>query len=546
MKAQNYTRSYADFIIKTLMANNIQDYFVSPGMRNSPLVFALENNKANIYDGIDERAHAYRALGRVKTSYQPVCLICTSGTALANYLPAIIEAYKTDINLIVLSADRPPHLVSGNANQTIIQNNIYGHYQAISLNHFCQNVQKSFDELENKLEKLIDSQSNPGVSHLNLAFDEPLDQTTNEINFIQLEPKIYKTIIDKTLLHNDYHYEGRILIVIGDHHENRDEIYKSIKDEDAFIYPDITSGLKYHAFKNQIPSFDHPEVFEYFSKNKPNIIIHLGGRLTSKKYYQFLNENESIQLISVTSSPHKHDPSQTVDQTIHSKIINYLKNCSFKADTDRAWSNFYQTLINKKSKIVDNANLSYPSISKTVIDFLKSHHRLVIGNSTYIRSFDYYGSLTNFKEFKILTNRGASGIEGLLATAQGALLEKDPVVLMIGDVSLVHDLNSLIHWRDYNTPMLIICANNNGGGIFDLLPIHQDEKVMKHILTPPNFNLKSACEMVNFPYKEIKDKDNLINEINNWNEKPQSLFLDIVFSREDNLKTYDQLRTMNL
>ncbi len=542
----NHTRVFAKTLIDFLINNDVIHFFISPGMRNSPLIWAAHYHPdALIYDGIDERAHAYRALGFTKATGKTACLICTSGTALANYFPTIIEAYKTGYNLLIISADRPPKLIKGNANQTIIQQNIYGVYSNYNLDHYCDNTQESFDRLRDHLPHVIKSLSLPGATHINLGFDEPLDHTENSINFLY-EIDHLKIRLNETkpapLLQNKL--TKKPLFVVGDHNENVKDLNELVKIFPTSFYLDVTSGIKFNHNTKSIPSFDHPEVYQYFSDHPPTEIIHLGGRVVSKQYYKYLKENEDIKLTIVHNSHLEQDPAQRADIHIKSSIIDYLKSIVHNFEDQN--NNYFKEFIEQKSALIEKGPLSYPSISKMAIESFKEGVNLFFGNSTFIRSFDYYASPKTDKHFNVYANRGASGIEGLVASAQGVSLNNTPTVLFIGDISLIHDLNSLINTHHYQTPLLIICANNSGGGIFDLLPISKDKELLEHITTEPKIDFKSLCEGAKIDYQLIESKNNYSEQIKHWNKSPKTCLWDIQFKREDNLYIYEKLRTLNL
>lgn len=543
----NFTRFYAKFIIDQFIENNITHFFISPGMRNSPLIWAaIKNESAIVIDGIDERAHAYRSLGYNKATKNLSCLICTSGTALANYLPAVIEAYKTGNQLLIISADRPPKLINGNANQTIIQAGIFGHYSSAELNHHCENNQISFELLQTKLDKLIFT--DPGAIHLNLGFEEPLDHSIFDINISNNDYSLEITKNLKSFEINNIIFDKKPLIVIGDHCENKEKILNLSHNFLKNIYADITSNIKFENTNELIPSFDHPEVFDYFKNNPPKQVIHIGGRVTSKKYYQYLNEEKDLSLITINNSHLNENPSGVKATKIDASAIEFFEYLNKKSITFEPIfaKRDLSEIINKKISLIDNSKLSYPSISKISVENLKDDINLVIGNSTYIRSFDYYTSVNNASLFHIFTNRGASGIEGLVALSQGVTFSNKPTVLFIGDISLLHDINSLSTINKSYSPLLIICANNNGGGIFDLLPISKDEKLLKHIVTEQNVNLKDICKGFAIDYLNIESKEEFKNSLHNWNQKPNNLFLDVTFSRKDNIEVYNSLRTMQL
>jgi 2-succinyl-5-enolpyruvyl-6-hydroxy-3-cyclohexene-1-carboxylate synthase len=200
-----------------------------------------------------------------------------------------------------------------------------------------------------------------------------------------------------------------------------------------------------------------------------------------------------------------------------------------------------------KIKFIDDGPLSYPSISKTIIDHINDYSMLYIGNSTVVRTFDAYVSYTNKKHVVVATNRGVSGIEGFIASACGFIDgSKKEAYLIVGDVAFIHDLNSLYFLKDMKTPLKIILVNNDGGGIFTLLPIHKEKTVLDYISSPHGQNFKKTAESFGIDYVQVTNNQDFQEEFKKMQNKNHHSIMEVIFDHETNKAVYDQLRTIKL
>jgi 2-succinyl-5-enolpyruvyl-6-hydroxy-3-cyclohexene-1-carboxylate synthase len=571
MLLNNLSNLWSSIIIDELVKNNVQDFYISPGMRSAPLVNSLLQLKdVNLYVGIDERAQSYRALGNSKTTGRTSALICTSGTALANYLPAIIEAKKSAIPLIVLSADRPIELSTTDANQTIDQTKFYSQHVMSDASLGAPTEQIESSVIRNTINHLLFRSMYPtrGPVHLNIPLREPLGQETEYISKDYIDR--CKSGFEKTL-HTKYHSPVQAIeeslikevseiinstekgiLVIGSlpNSISKEIINEFIKELNWPMHLDISSSLKYEYSLEEsvIPTFDHPEVYDKLSKNMPQTIIHLGGRTTSKNYYKFLEENIEINLITVNWSENKEDPSQETNIRIVSQVDQFCKQLkgqlktnseSFKID----WSSF----VKRKIDIIDNAPLCYPLVSKKIIETISDQSSLYISNSTIVRSFDNYVSLKSKKNIEIYTNRGVSGIEGLIASAVGSSEgSKKHTTLVIGDISFIHDLNSLQLLKESNSSVAIILINNGGGGIFSLLPIAENSELLPYLTTPHQLNFKDTASTFGLQYKRVETPKEFEDAYRRSEDNKEKVIIEVIVDNEKNIEIYKELKTLKL
>ena len=581
--SENINRIWSSIIIDEFSKNNITQYYLSPGMRNAPLIAGMIHaknfdDKIKIITCMDERAAGYRALGFAKATGLPAVVVCTSGTAMANYMPAVIEARKSNLPLIVLSADRPSELTFCDDNQTMDQSKFYGNYVQGEMNLGAPTFEISPRVLASSLSNLIHKSLFPqmGPVHFNCAFREPLEATPQLIpdDYLKLAidqvnakgpctrymnlnttPRVLDLEVIITTLKNSK--TGLLVIGSLNPYDETQSVENFIKLLNWPTYFDVSSSLKYkfNLTDNALPTFDHPEVQEALIKNPPDTIFHIGGRITSKHYYSFLKQVPSINLITLSLNKEKEDPSHHTKMRINADINSTLNamtetfislSIPFPLPTKKL-DLIFEAFTLKKIQIIDDGPLAYPMVSKAIVDNIKDNSVLYIGNSTVVRSFDAYFSYNIRKNIKIATNRGVSGIEGFIASSCGFIdgLKKE-LYLVIGDVAFIHDLNSLYFLKDLKTPLKIILVNNDGGGIFTLLPIAQEKNILDYITSPHGQTFKKAAELVGIHYIEVNTIEALIPSFNKLQSLNEHCLMEIFVDNKINKDVYDQLRTIKL
>lgn len=576
---QNINRIWSSLIIDEFIKNGITQFYLSPGMRNAPLIAAMIHlqkfhKDLEIILCMDERGASYRALGYTKATGRPAVLVCTSGTAMANYMPAVVESKKSNLPLIVLSADRPAELTFCDDNQTIDQTKFFGDYIQGEMSLGAPTVEISPLAMTSSLSNLIHKSLYPqkGPVHFNCAFREPLEDTSVPVpaNYLKLaEIQIARTGASTRYVNLETRPDNTAiaeiaevlkksktgLLVIGSlaPHESTALVEEFVKLLNWPTYFDVSSSMKY-AFNltdEALPTFDHPEVQAELIKNPPETVFHIGGRLTSKHYYSFLKKVPQINLITLNLNMEKEDPSHHTKIRLNAHINSTLESIMGYFDgiklPKKSLPLTFEAFAKSKIKLIDDGPLSYPTLSKTIIDNISDYSMLYIGNSTVVRTFDAYFSFTNKKNIVVATNRGVSGIEGFIASSCGFIDgSKKEVCLVIGDVSFIHDLNSLYFLKDIKIPLKIIIVNNDGGGIFTLLPINCEKTVLDYISSPHGQNFKKTAESFGIDYVQVSKIDELADEFIKMQKKTHHTILEVTFDHDTNKSVYDQLRTIKL
>lgn len=541
----NLTRLWAQGLIAGLLKKGIRDFYVSPGMRNAPLIAAINHFKSQdssifIDSGFDERSQSFRALGRIRGSERPAVVVCTSGSALAHYAPAVIEAHKSGLPLIVLSSDRPVELSLADANQTTEQNHFFGRNVRYSTTLEAPTSALPPEVLLSITAELVDKSLHPhrGPVHLNVPFREPLDGSDDLTQWPSAKARAayvqrLTTIINTDGYTTQYNAQAPsqftmelslnspVLIVVGELYTKAQKaaVIALLRECQnlAFIL-DVASGIKYEFSLNEgaLPSPDHPEVYKALSTSAPQTLIHIGGRTTSKHYYRLLREWDKTRLIMFDSGQLLHDPAHRravkIQGPLETNLPLLIK--ALKESESSSEKSSFENFVKQKSDLIDNAPLAYPSLSKTIIEHAPEGLNLFIGNSTVIRSFDSYASTHYTKKLPCFVQRGASGIEGLLSEAIGLCDEGlGPVALILGDISLLHDLNALVTLKQSNHPLIVIIANNGGGGIFHLLPAGVDPLVERELFTPQSVHYAKLAEALELRSVRVENVTQLRTEI---------------------------------
>ena len=563
---KDITYLFSQVVVESLVDQGIKHFVVCPGMRNVPIIQALiKHPQMTVTSIIDERSAGFVALGLIKSKGHAVGVCTTSGSACANLFPAVIEARKTGLPLTIISADRPFELSKYDSNQTIKQPGIFGDFAPVTLN--LEGPNEKTDALS--VYQLIARSQASAIRtnspfHLNIPFREPLDGSGDiaPISFFRRfitfnrfsDLGATKSVADHKVIDQitkSISKAKRPLLVIGalNKVENKDLWKDFIHSFPGPRFLDVTSKLKYllPISKRAIPTWDHPELYAEMQNNVPDLIIHIGGRLTSKNYYKFLKENPHIDLFHVQDNAYESDPAlrDNFYYIISPEVLVNQLYPELKDINKEIWEGDYLSFGQRKSDLIyDTKDLNYPSISKTVIDHIPSDENLFIGNSTIIRAFDNYVDQKLEKNINIFTQRGASGIEGNISTTIGLSigLEKAPTIIL-GDISAWHDLNAFLQLKHLKIDMRVIIINNFGGGIFNLLPIKDNKDVIDYIVCPHTVKFKDVLSGLNFTIKTIKTNKEL-KEIISCPVSQGIEVIEALVDDEYNQTIYQKLKTV--
>lgn len=551
----------AQIIVETLSHLGVHQFVISPGSRSTPLAVAIARHpKAKSRVHYDERGAAYFALGYARATKTPAVLVCTSGTAVANYFPAIIEASMDNVPMIVLSADRPPELIGVGANQAIFQQDIYGVYPRLALNLPPPESNTSAIEILRQVAQLFNASTSnrPGPVHLNCQFREPLLAKSNAVpgltgydanwvnnNSGEFPDSPFTLAEDPEILEQFLQIiEGskRGLIIVG--RSVRCECSKYILQLAEVlnlpVLPDVQSQLRFVEHPHIINHFDLALLSDELKGQRPDYVVHFGGSYTSKRLLNYLDDPE-IFYVSVKETPEKIDPNHQVSLEIQTDIEKFCQSLDpLKIDRDNQWLATWvkiekHTATTISNLLGDRLQLSEPGISYLLSKMIPNNHAVLLGNSMSIREMEMFASPDNVKR-EILANRGSSGIDGLLATAAGyGTGYEGPVTILLGDLAFLHDLNSLQLIKTSDKPIIMVVINNNGGGIFSFLPVSEETDVFEPFFgTPHDLTLEKAASMFGLSYSNPADMDEFQNIYTLATKEETSILIELFTDRVEN------------
>ncbi len=519
-----------------MVAKGMEQVVVSPGSRNAPVIILFGANKAlRLISVADERSAGFYALGLALQSHKPVALLCTSGSAVLNYAPAIAEAYYQKIPLLIITADRPAELIDQGDSQTIRQPNVYANYIRKSFN-LPVSIQTEKDELyfDRIVNEAIDRTQHPaaGPVQLNLPLDEPLydiklpdeEPIVRIIEFITGTTALDSSVLNRLATH--WKSAASKLILAGQMSPNRQirELLKKLAaDPTVAVLTESTSNLNEPEFINcidrtlaQIP----PEKNEEF---KPEILLTIGGAIVSKKIKAMLRTMQPIQHWHVNADPEEfhYDTYQSLNSTIAlqpevflqqlvSKIHELGKSVTDAADHATyalKWKQADEVSARRHAEFMKSLEFSDMKVYEHIFNQLPESTCVHLANSTPVR----YGQLFNHNpSLSFYSNRGVSGIDGCSSTAAGfAYNHQRPVVLITGDIGFFYDSNAL--WNS-NLPgnFRIIVINNGGGNIFRIIdgPIGYPE-LEPYIETHHQLETAGIAANFNIPYYRVQNEEEL-------------------------------------
>lgn len=511
-----YTANFVDELSK----NGVTDIVISPGSRSTPLAMTIaEHPGIKEWIVIDERSAAFFAMGIAKKTGRAVALVCTSGTAAANYFPAIVEANYSRVPLIVLTADRPHELRDIGAPQAIEQLKLYGDYvkwfQEMALPEASENM---LSYVRNKSARAVfmANEGNPGPVQLNFPFRDPLvpdfsienlwsNQSSDPRNHTvegkkQLSTNQIASIIEKL------NGKGRGLIVCGP--QTDQELAQAVTQvAEAWGLPILADPLSQlrageHAKDLIVETYDAIFRDERLrNKLRPDYIIRFGAMPVSKPYLFYVNENKHIPQFVVENYTGFREPTGNNTEFIFSDAVLFCKSLltiEYTPEQDKGWLEDWQSMnqVAKKHLLAeDGAEITEGEAVRALVDVIPESSSIYVGNSMAVRDLDTF-FFTTPKHLSILANRGANGIDGMVSSGLGAAITGTPVTLVVGDLSFYHDLNALLIAKQYKLNITILLINNNGGGIFSFLPQSQEKKHFEVLFgTPVDIEFKHAIQM---------------------------------------------------
>jgi 2-succinyl-5-enolpyruvyl-6-hydroxy-3-cyclohexene-1-carboxylate synthase len=505
----------AQSILEIFLAKGITTIIISPGSRNAPLTIGFASNPAfQCYSIADERAAGFFALGIAQQTKKTVALVCTSGSALLNYYPAFAEAFYSQIPLIVLSADRPQSKIDIGDGQTIRQENVFANHSLYNAN--LHEVVSRENDL--KINEALDTAfSKKGPVHINAPFEEPLYETVSALSVHSnvCNSKVdTATIGDLTPFADIWNQASRKMILVGVNDPNTIDnatIDFFVNDESVTVWTETTSNIHHSSFITNIDTIITPFTTEEFESFQPEILVTFGGMVVSKRIKTFLRKYnpkqhwhiDTLRAYDTFGALNQHfevDP-----QLFFNRFFPLTK--AIKSDYSQRLSNIKSIREIKHKAYLDSIPFSDFSVFDKVIPSLPKNSQLQIGNSSAIR---YAQLIPVDASIEVYCNRGTSGIDGCTSTAIGAAVANGkPTTFITGDIGFLYDSNAL--WNNYIPKNFkIILINNGGGGIFRILPGHQESAVFNTFFETSHCHTAvHLARMYGFNYSTASDDNSL-------------------------------------
>ncbi|MDX1670723.1 MAG: 2-succinyl-5-enolpyruvyl-6-hydroxy-3-cyclohexene-1-carboxylic-acid synthase [Balneolaceae bacterium] len=520
---------WSSIFIRELHRCGLRHVILSPGSRSSPLTLASAVHKG-MHDHVtlDERSAAFTALGIGKSSGKPALLICTSGTAAANYHPAVIEARKSGVAMIVATADRPPMHREIGTSQSIDQLKLYGDYPVL-FHEVGEPVADSADF--RRLGLLADqaftvSIARNGPVHLNFPFRKPLEPDPHFVETIKND--IDLSLDNEQIQHTELYRDRSPMKLFPSVHERLEKSDRALviagplnpfENEQAPLQLAEHIGAPLLAdpgiaalSENRIAGYDNLLQDKSFIKdNPPDLILRFGRQPVSKIVNHLLENSDAVQI-------HFSSLDEWQDYTFSTDIRVEWNNRPIDLDTIpranntewlKIWAERSDSFVNAREKMLaDTDKLTDGHVFHTISTQVPGHWNLFLSNSFPVRDYPLFGSPGGQP---VYVNRGASGIDGITSMAIGATIDSgQPGLLFIGDLAFLHDANALLNHDKLKAPLVVVILNNRGGTIFRMLPIAEHQAYFrKYFETPQNADIKKLSEAHGLQYHRIERKPQL-------------------------------------
>lgn len=526
--APNLNRLWADLLIEELVRCGVTQFCLAPGSRSSPLAVAvLLHPAAKHLVHFDERGTAFAALGHARATGRPACWITTSGTAVANGLPAIVEASVDGVPLIALTADRPPELRRTGANQTIDQPRIFGEYVRWDFDLPAPSPEVDPAFVLTTVDQAVHRAMHPrGPVHMNAMFREPLapepdgqplpplpDRWINSRRPFTSYPSAPRLIDDVSDVAARLSSIERGLVVAGRLRSRREGV-AALRLAEHLGWPlvaDVNSQIRTGTSSPALCAYGDLVVASdtFQTRHAPTAVIQVGARGASKRISRVIAAARPDPLLVISDDPGRFDPDHRVTDRIQGDVVQICDAMvgSLPRNAAGDWMENWRRASESVGAMLDDRlqgdELSEPLTARLVAELLPDDHALVVGSSMPVRDVDTFAR-PGGPPVPILANRGASGIDGTIATAAGVARGLGrPVTVLLGDLAFLHDLNSLALLRAADQPpVTIVVINNDGGGIFHFLPIARHAEIFEPLFgTPHGMDFSSAAAQFGVEYQ---------------------------------------------
>ena len=542
--------------VDELITCGVESVVMSPGSRSTPLAMLFYARKdIQCYMNIDERSAGFFALGLAKSSRKPTVLICTSGSAAANYYPAIVEANLARVPLIVITADRPPYLQGVGAAQTMHQDMLYSnhvrHFESLPL---ASEHEGELVKMRNIAYKLYEvAQTEQGVVHINAPIEEEMMPTIKS-EFYEysrgekritsqkacIEPSQFQLESLKELI------EGKkVLFVVGfeDGANYHESLVRFCEKNRVVLLADPLSNVRSFDYVGIIKTYD---AFLTYEDNtlQADIIVRLGAFPLSKRFLLYCQKHKIPQIVIDPLSTHRNPIRTTVLEILADEeaVLEWLYQQSFNFDTTffNRWIE-HESIQKKYFKAVESVESIYEG--RFMGELVKRCKNIFVSSSMSVRYLDYF--YCDSHSVKIYCNRGVNGIDGTFSSALGVATTHakrgEKSVLVTGDLAFIHDMNGMILAKTHELSLVVVLFNNDGGGIFNYLPQSQTKDFNYLFTTQHGLDIGSIVRGYGHTHCEIQGYAHFIEMFEQAQRREGVIILEIKTDREESVEITRQL-----
>ncbi|MDU1061555.1 MAG: 2-succinyl-5-enolpyruvyl-6-hydroxy-3-cyclohexene-1-carboxylic-acid synthase [Leclercia adecarboxylata] len=549
MSVSSFNRRWAAVILEALTRHGVRHICIAPGSRSTPLTLAAAENRAFIHHThFDERGLGHLALGLAKASNAPVAVIVTSGTAVANLYPALIEAGLTGEKLVLLTADRPPELIDCGANQAIRQPGLFASHptETLSLPRPTRDIPARWlvSTVDNALGAL-----RAGALHINCPFAEPLygEMDDTDLDWQQALGDWWQS--DKPWLsapaelsspkQRDWFFwrQKRGVVLAG--RMSAAEGKKVAEWAQTLGWPLIGDVLSQTGQPLPCADLWLGNAKAVTELEQAQIVVQLGGSLTGKRLLQWQTTCTPEEYWLVDPREGRLDPAHHRGRRLISNVADWLE--LHPAEKRAPWAAAIPELSRQAWELTAQHSEEFgeAQLAHRIRHYLPEQGQLFVGNSLVVRLIDAFSRLP--AGYPVFSNRGASGIDGLISTAAGVQrANARPTLAIVGDLSALYDLNALALLRQASAPFVLLVINNNGGQIFSLLPTPQSERE-RFYLMPQNVQFEHAAAMFSLRYQRPTSWTELESALNTAWSKPRATLIEVVVNDSDGAQMLQNL-----
>ncbi|WP_249977880.1 2-succinyl-5-enolpyruvyl-6-hydroxy-3-cyclohexene-1-carboxylic-acid synthase [Vreelandella olivaria] len=513
-----FNHVWAALMLEEFYRLGLRDVVLAPGSRSSPLTMAAsEHAGLRCHCHFDERGLGFMALGIARGSQRPVAIITTSGTAVANLYPAVVEANLLGVPLLILSADRPRELLDNGSNQAIDQRDIFARHTVLHHDLPPPGPEMKAAFLLSTIDQAVMQQRRtPGPVHFNCRYREPLYPTGEEVDATRYLAPLGSWLAGLTPWSDwfpgaakpayqaawDEFTQQRGIIIVGcmDDPHQAQRVVELSQWLGWPLLADLQSQVRFdpHSLIHVDLALQDACVTKELARAA--VLLQFGGRLISKRLTRFIAQHPWQDVWFVDPLPHRLDPDYCIKRRLTCQPADFIDAHPLRGE-QMPWHRLPH-LLGRTGKLVEERCAAFSELGVCHQLSQLAEGQLFVGNSMPARLMNMLGKHRS-APLQVFANRGASGIDGLIATAYGiSCTSPQPTTIVLGDTSALHDLNSLALLKQATQPLVVVILNNDGGSIFHMLPVPEEGELLERYFRQPHgLSFEHAAMLFGLDYK---------------------------------------------